>query len=505
MSLEIKASPEPAPGRVQRLLMAVGSFKLTLALFAILGFLAAVGTFFPQGAESTRIEGMYGPKVYQACLALGIVDIYRSGPFILVLGLMAVNLLLVTWVRIPHVLRLSRETDEISLKDPLAPKTAFTRSWETALEPAEALDRARMALQQEFPRVFHKSGPRKRMVVGERNFLSLWSAHIVHLGLFLLLLGGVVKILWGSTRQVIIKEGQSASIPVDQLHWGLWLDRLPLGRFSLPLPRFYERREAQAPFSLALEHFEIRYYPTTGAPSLFRSDLKVIKDGQVERVASVEVNDPLTQDGMMIYQASWGYDGLYSANFELTLPGYKDALDVRAPYQQRIKLLDTGWECEVTDFYPDAVMAGPGRLENGGDQLQNPAIRVRFWQRGVERTHTWFVYAVPDIQMAKVKGLTVKGKSVDPVAFTVLEAALDPGIWFAIIGAGLVVLGTFSAFYLFHRKAWILVEPLPMPGSGSRVTLAGFVRRNKIAFKRVFDRLQAGVDQALAAGSQEGD
>jgi len=502
MSTESNASQIPyyqgTVGLRDALLRGLGGFKFTLTLFGLLGLLSAIGTFFPQGQEAPRIAEMYGQGVYDAAVKLGVADIYRSAWFIVVLGLMALNLILVTWVRVPHVWRISRETDAVSLKDPLVPKTAFHRVWETKLEPVDALDRARTVMLKEFPRLAHKSGPKKRMVAGEKHFLSLWAAHIVHLGLLLLLAAGLVKILWGSNKQVVIREGATVGVPVDRLKWSLGVDAVDLGPLHLGVPRFFERVEEKAPFQLALDHFEVRYYPSTGAPSLFRSDLKVIKDGEVEKVASVRVNDPLEQDGIMLYQASWGYEGLYSANFTLTLPGFKDALDVHAPYRQRIKLLDTGWECEVTDFYPDAGMAGPGKLENVGDQLLNPAIHVRLWQRGVERTHTWYVFAMPDIQMAKFPGIKVTGKTVDPVAFTVLEANADPGLWFAIFGSFFVVFGVFSAFYLFHRKAWILVEPLPE--GGSRVTLAGFVRRNKVSFKRVFDRLSTGVDRALSAG-----
>ena len=496
------AAPPVAKGQVEALLHSLGSFKLTLGLFALLGLLSAIGTFLPQGQESGRIVGLYGHRVFDLVDGLGFTDIYRSVWFILVLAMMAANLIMVTWVRVPHVWRVSRETDSVSLKDPMVPKTAFTRYWDSALESDQALDRVRAVMQAEFPLLAHKSGPRRRMVVGERHFVSLWAAHIVHLGLLLLLTAGVVKVLFGSNRQVVIKEGETATVPIDSLRWGLWLDHVKAGPLSIPVPRLYQHVEGQAPFQLGLEHFEIRYYPT-GAPSLFRSDLKVLRDGLVEKVASVKVNDPLEQDGMMLYQASWGYEGLYSANFTVELPGFKDALDIHAPYQKRIQLLDTGWELEVTDFYPTAAMVGPGKLENSGDQLQNPAIHVRFWQGGVERTHTWYVFAMPDIQMSKVKGVVLKGKTVDPIAYTVLEANYDPGLWFAIFGSFFVVAGVFAAFYLYHRKAWVLVEPSALPGGGCRVTLAGFVRRNKFAFKKTFDRLAEGVDQALAKPAKE--
>ncbi|MGH7443206.1 MAG: cytochrome c biogenesis protein ResB, partial [bacterium] len=474
-------------------------FKLTLSLFTLLGLFSAFGTFIPQGDEAAQIAQDYGPKVYDLALRLGLDHVYRSWWFIMVLAMMALNLIMVTWVRVPHVWRLSREADAVLLKDPLVPKTAFTRVWETSLEPLESLDRARRALQTEFPRLAQKDGPRRRLLVGEKHFLSLWAAHIVHLGLLLLLFGGVVKILFGSTQQVAVTEGHQAAVPIEQVRWNPRVDWLPLpfGDLKVPLPLLYERVMGQAPFQIFLDHFEVRYYPGTNNPSLYRSDVKIVQNGAVQKAASIKVNSPLDMGGgLLLYQASWGYDGLYSAQFKIQLPGHKDQLEVRAPYHERIKLLNTGWDLEVMDFYPDAGMASPGHLDNQSDDLNNPAIQVQFWQHGVARTLTWFVYAMPDIQMAKVPGLKLYGETVDPTPFTVLQANLDPSVPFAAVGACLVLFGVFSAFYLFYRKAWVLVEPLE--GGGSRVTLAGFVRRNKFAFQRVFSRLSASVDSGLA-------
>jgi cytochrome c biogenesis protein len=480
-----------------RLWRFLGGFKLTLGLFACLGLFSAVGSFIPQRDDTARIGELWGPDVMHTLVSLGLNDVYRSWWFVLVLALMALNLIMVTWVRVPHVWRIARETDAVLLDDPLVPKTAFTQTWETPLAPLEAMDRARKALQTEFPRLAQKDGPTVRILAGERHYVSLWSAHIVHLGLLLLLLGGVLKVLFGATEYVVIKEGEKASIPAHGLQWGFFVEpvRIPGTKMELPLPFIYKRQDGQAPFQLYLDRFEVRYYPNSSAPSLFRSDLRILKDDQVERVASVKVNEPVEQDGFMLYQSSWGYDGLYSCNFELHLPGEKDALDVRAPFHQRLKLLNTGWELEVTDFYPNAEMAGPGKLVNASPDLNNPAIRVRFWRGGKEMAHTWFVYSVPDIQMSHVPGLRLTGKTVDPIPFTVLQANTDPGVPFAALGALLVVAGVFTAFYLFHRKAWVAVEPLP--GGGSRVTLAGFVRRNKAGFRRVFDRLSGALDLAL--------
>ncbi len=76
-----------------------------------------------------------------AQVKFGFDEIYRSAWFIVVLGLMAMNLILVTWLRVPHVWKIARAADATLLKDPLVPKTAFQASWETPLSPVEALDR----------------------------------------------------------------------------------------------------------------------------------------------------------------------------------------------------------------------------------------------------------------------------------------------------------------------------------------------------------------------------
>ena len=287
------------------------------------------------------------------------------------------------------------------------------------------------------------------------------------------------------------------------MKFGLWTEpvRVPFTKWDIVVPRFYAREESKHDFQVYLDHFEVQYYKETGAPSLFRSDVTLLKGGRSERAASILVNEPLSVEDLMLYQASWGYEGLNSARFKVTLPGEKDPFEVVAPYRKRFKMLDSGWELEVTDFYPDADMVAPGKLENKSAELRNPAVHVKFFQKGKERAHTWFVYAFPEIQMSKVPGLSLKGLSVDPVPFTVLQANHDPGVPFALAGALIILLGVGSSFYLFYRKIWVLVRP--GPNGGSQLLMAGLAKRNKVLFKRTFNsfvqRLQARLD-ALPKG-----
>ncbi len=203
----------------------------------------------------------------------------------------------------------------------------------------------------------------------------------------------------------------------------------------------------------------MEYYPGTSQPSLFRSDVKIVEDGKILQAASIKVNEPLAVGDVLLYQSSWGYQGFNTAELEVKLPGSKDTLQVTAPYRKRFKLLDTGWDMEVTDFYPEADMGKPGQIVQTGVQLNNPAIRMKFYHHGVEKAYFWQVFAYPDIQMSKVPGLEARGKSVDPIPFTVLQANHDPGIDLAFSGALVLLLGVFASFYMFYKKFWSWWRP----------------------------------------------
>ena len=170
--------------------------------------------------------------------------------------------------------------------------------------------------------------------------------------------------------------------------------------------------------------------------------------------------------------------------------------EIIAPYRERIKIEKTGWEVEVTDFYPEAGMEGPGKLVQTGYQLNNPAIRVKVYQGGKEKSHFWQVFQYPEIQMSKIEGLKVIGKTVDPIAFSVFQVGYDPGVPLALLGSVIVIIGVFSAFYLYFRKLWVQVTPL---GQGSRIRLAGISKRHRVAFEVFFKEVAGQLRAATKA------
>lgn len=59
------------------------------------------------------------------------------------------------------------------------------------------------------------------------------------------------------------------------------------------------------PFALTLDRFTKEDHPRSGMPKSFESDVRVAKAG-VERPVRISMNEPLREDGLVIYQVSWG-------------------------------------------------------------------------------------------------------------------------------------------------------------------------------------------------------
>lgn len=100
------------------------------------------------------------------------------------------------------------------------------------------------------------------------------------------------------------KDGAQAS----GLLWGV--ERAPLTmkfdgrRFGLTL----RHERYPMPFQITLLDFIKEEHPRMAMAKAFESDVKVLEDGS-ERTVKIEMNAPLRDRGLVLYQASWGPEG----------------------------------------------------------------------------------------------------------------------------------------------------------------------------------------------------
>jgi len=101
---------------------------------------------------------------------------------------------------------------------------------------------------------------------------------------------------------VIPKQGGSSQETIlDGLARQPWTVELDGRRFGIEL----RREHYQMPFTVALDRFKKEDYPRLDLPKSFSSDITVIENG-ARRPVKISMNEPLRQEGLVLYQASWG-------------------------------------------------------------------------------------------------------------------------------------------------------------------------------------------------------
>lgn len=124
--------------------------------------------------------------------------------------------------------------------------------------------------------------------------------HLTHLGVLVLLVGGLVTMLTVQEGYMVIPEGRTS----DQIY------AFEKGEIAITPPSkpgesmIWGKDLAKLPFSLTLEHFTRETYPGTDTPKTYQADVVVDNDG-VRFPARIGMNEPLRLRGYTIYQSSF--------------------------------------------------------------------------------------------------------------------------------------------------------------------------------------------------------
>lgn len=432
-----------------------------MVLLLILAVVATLGTIIPQGEPAARYLTSFGPNFGAFLVRAGFSRIY-DGPWLLVpVTFLTLNLLACVIRGLPEaVRRVARPfTLEEALK--LPPRGRFTL-------PAKAEPDAALlpALHQELGRS-RKVDPEGQVVyLGESGRFRPLGPYLIHLSLFLILIGGLVGKFWGVEGRLPILTGETASEFISN------------------------RGEAQAPlgFAVRLDKFTVDYYAGAGMPSEFRSDLTFFQDGKEVDKAACRVNFPITFGGLTLYQSSYGS--------QLAGP-------------VRLKVC-RGQECHSLEAGPRRGETIPGgqaqfmvvRVE-GNLQGMGPAVQVAyregsghpqvFWvpvnhPELADRQHSPFYQAGP--HRFTVENLPLK-------FYSVFQVRRDPGVWWVYAGFLLCLPGFVLAFLRPAQRFAVVLGRRPSGAWEGRIL--GSSPRAREAFKERVERLLARLSKGARA------
>jgi cytochrome c biogenesis protein len=466
-----------------RFLAPFRSVRFNIGLFAVIAFASAIGTFLPQNKPAAESFGKvvgwfgpsWGPKVGDLFDTLGFFNIYHTWWFGGLFALMAFDVIACNLRRLPALPYGPVADKEMTPADLLAradQRAAFVSPknvGETEAALLTWLQSKRMAVKTGGVRLSGAAAG-GQILFAAKHRIQRWGDFILHVSIVAVLAGGLLGALLGFEEELPLFEGKTLTLK-------------------------------HRPYNVTLHDFDIEYYRTTGAPSLFASDLEVTENGRVLARKRIIVNDPLDLHGVRFYQASWGMAYEFRAAklvvagriVELK-PGVVTPLD-GAPFSLRANI-----------FYPTFGLDARGDATNVNFEGHNPALQIDFLEKGEIKGRIWLLKKRPDLafritdgaHVARMPPPPLRLLDVDPILFSGVKVGYDPGAKVFWFGAVTLLTGLCLHFYWHQRRLRFVVTPR---GAGADVAVGVWTSRAAADFQAEFQAWVAEMKIAVGANA----
>lgn len=291
----------------------------------------------------------------------------------------------------------------------------------------------------------------------------MFGSDVVHLGLLIILAGGIISGLAGFRDNLTLSEGQ-----------------------ILPV--------LKADFKIRLDKFETEYYPN-GSVRDWKSTLTVIENGKPHLSKIVEVNHPLSFKGFVFYQSSYGWNWTNSS-LEIWVKKRNDESflnKIELNLGEKVGLEGENIQISVLHFIPDFVINEKNEITTRSLQPNNPAAFIEGWQENEKIFSGWIFAKFPDfarIKPEKKIDFTFELKDFKAAQFSVIQVAKDPGANFIWVGCSFLMIGLALAFYWPPREIKIILKE--MQGK-TEVIAGGIASKNMEAFQSEFEKIMTSL------------
>jgi len=436
------------------------SVKLAIVLLIVIILASVLGTLIPQDRSPQEYAARYG-QMSGLMMRLQLTRLYHSLWYMALLLFFGANILVCTLIRLSPKLKKS-------LKPTVLSDAAGLMSLKTSgrfKKPGTVEDwrgSVRQELRSRHYKLREQTLKDRTCFLARKKTLGWFGSDVVHLGLLIILAGGLLSGAAGFRDYLPLREGQ-----------------------TLPAPR--------SDFGIRLDKFETELYPQ-GSVKAWKSTLSVVENGRDVLTKVVAVNHPLAYKGLNFYQSSYGWDW-NNPEVELWVKKKSDPayLEKRKLHPGEKTGLPDGLELRVERFVPDFIIGQDRQVESRSEQSNNPAARVGL-TKGSETLFGGWVFAnYPDFTGMHSGGradFTVELKDVQAPQYSVLEAAKDPGADVIWLGCVLIMAGLFLAFYWPPREIKVVLE---VSQGKTDIAAGGLTSKSREAFEAEFQDFLASL------------
>lgn len=425
------------------------SVKLALVTLFLITITSIIGTLIPQKESFEWYASQYGPKTAQLFTVLDIPDMYNSWWFISLLFLLGFNLVICSIDRFPAVWR-QVKADGLQYTGERIRKMSTRKNWDYAGLSSDAPQNMTDTLNKMGWKTATKSMGNDTLIFSQKGNWTRTGVYMVHGSILIIFIGAIIGSLLGFKGSVSIPETMER-------------DRIAL----------YDTREiVDLGFVVRCNWFAIEFYPN-GMPKEYTSSLTILENGQELFTQEIEVNSPLKHKGITFYQSSYeAYQDFVVTITNNTTGNQKTFI---SSFQKQ------------TEWAEEGIRFGIINAKALGQSI----VSSKIWfskENGTPITQ-W----LDDNTTATLNGTDQDYRvSAKQMYATGLQVAKDPGVWWVYIGCGLMLFGLYVAFFMSHRRIWLLVSDSE---KGTEIILTGSANKNRPGFEQVFENLASELEQ----------
>ncbi len=452
------------------------SVKLAIIIFACISLISIIGTIVEQQAEPDKnialLAKFFGdsaaPTVYNIFAKLGFMDMYRSWWYITLLVFLALNIIICSFDRLPRVLKNIREPLR-PLRNEQIERMVIKRSILLNGKPEGVKDTVSIALKKAGFNIGEIKEDKGYQFYSQKGSWSKLGIYITHLSILVILSGAIFGMLFSVESFISLPEGDTSPV-------------------TYPIPGSGKFRPIPLGFEIRCDNFEVEFYRDTDTPKSFKSEVSIIQEGKEVLRKTIKVNDPLTYKGTTFYLSDYGTverrlnRGTFI--FRVTSRDGQTA-DVRLRPGDTLRIPNTQIIGKILNFSPALTHDEEGKLTTYTDDLNNPAVHIDFSEPRGRQYSSWIFKRLPETSLLP-DGNRVEFLDYWGVEYAFLRIRKDPSVWLVYVGLIIMGIGLLIAFFMSHKKIWVILIEEEM---NTKVTIGATANKNRDVFEKKINRM----------------
>ncbi|OQY02471.1 MAG: cytochrome C biogenesis protein ResB [Desulfobacteraceae bacterium 4572_130] len=395
------------------------SIKLAVVILFFLAATSIIGTFIPQNASSAFYYQKYGEIIYKIFSILNIFDMYHAWWFLMLLGLLIINLIVCSINRLNFVWKIIFP-ENIVFNVERFRKIKEKYKFVSKKNINELKGQYKTFLEKKFKKVIIKNTENGVAFFIETKRWTRLGAYIVHFSILLLLFGVIIGSLFGFKGFVQIPEGKT-------------IDTVKIRKNS---------KIQKLGFKVKCNKFDVSFYDN-GSPAEYKSNITIFENKKQILIKDIIVNDPLKYKGITFYQSSYGTTSIKQVSIAIINPRTKKTYIKQISQGQEIILPEKRGKFVFYKFVNSYNFHGHnlgetfiGKYIDNNEKAFKIIIPLKF----------------PLFDKMRKGHFIFKIKELEKKYYTGLQVTKDPGVWYVYAGFIFMIIGCWITFFLSHQS-----------------------------------------------------